>query len=177
MWVGVDICNTIANVNLQLIKCFGMEAYDKYPYSGIPQDYFSTNAGLLTLWQAEPFPKAVQTLNGLKNKGYKIAYVTSRSKLSRFITKRWLTIHRFPTGPVFFISQAEKGHFAVRKGMTMFFEDEPNTAQELLNLGIQVFLKDWQYNNQVCGENLVRFKSWRDISLSDWRINHDHSKK
>ncbi|MBM7854924.1 putative HAD superfamily protein [Desulfohalotomaculum tongense] len=173
MRVGVDICNTIANVNLELLRHFETITFEKYPFPEVPRDFFMSGEGLRILRKAEPFPGAARVLYELSSKGCQIVYVTSRSRAAEFITRRWLEIHRFPKRPVFFVPQDEKADFAVKKKVVLFFEDEPCTATAMLDAGIQVLLKDWPYNRHVKGKNLKRFKSWREIKISDWRAERD----
>ncbi|MTI80027.1 MAG: hypothetical protein FH758_03940 [Firmicutes bacterium] len=176
MRLGVDICNTIANVNLELLRRFETITFEKYPFPEVPREFFFTNDGLKTLWEAEPFPKAAQTLYKLNNKGCQIVYVTSRNRMCGFVTKRWLEVHRFPKGPVFFVPQNEKAAFALKHDLKLFLEDDPDTAKAMVEAGIPVLLKDWQYNTHVQGQKLQRFKSWREIKLIDRRFKNDRSK-
>ncbi len=173
MKVAVDICNTIANVNLELLRHFETITFDKYPFPEVSRDFFLTGEGLRIFRKAEAFPGAADVLNKLSGRECQIVYVTSRSRTAEFITKRWLEIHRFPKGPVFFVSQDKKADFAARKEIALFFEDEPYTAAAMLAAGIKVFLKDWPYNRHVRGKNLKRFKSWREIKVSNWRVEGD----
>lgn len=176
MKVAVDICNTIANVNLELLRCFKTITFEKYPFPEVSRDFFVTGEGLRIFRKAEAFPEAANVLNELSGRGYQIVYVTSRSRRAEFITKRWLEIHRFPKGPVFFVSQDKKADFAARKEIALFFEDDPYTAAAMLAAGIKVLLKDWPYNRHIKGKNLKRFKSWREIKISDWKAGSDNKK-
>jgi hypothetical protein len=167
MWIGVDICNTIANVNLELVRRFNI-ALDVYPAAnGPPRDFFSSPEGVKFFWNVEPFPHAAQALRRIAGAGYRLAYVSSRPRETYFVTKRWLALCGFPPGPVMLGLAAErKVALATRYGLAGFFEDDPAVAAALAGAGIRVWLKDWPYNRKVGVKQLVRFREWREIARS-----------
>lgn len=167
MRVGVDVCNTISNVNLELLRYYNI-SFEDYPSPQIPEGFFNTAKGLDIFMKAEPFPGSQGVLKGLCDDGYLVEYVTTRPAEAEFITKRWLALHGFPPGRVIFVgSPEEKVQYAIRKGHIVFFDDDPRVAALFLNTRVDVFVKDWQYNRSLDSGRLIRFKKWSEIAARD----------
>lgn len=165
MLVAVDICNTIANVNLELLRYFRLDL-EKYPHPAVPPEFFESGRGQEVFFKADPFPGAQETLFELHKRGCRIEYVTSRPQSAKFVTKRWLTIHGFPSGRIIFAGgPKEKADLVHRRRYVLFFEDDPRVINELLALrcGVDILVKDWQYNRSLKQEQLVRFRRWREL--------------
>ncbi|MCL6639613.1 MAG: hypothetical protein K6T80_08065 [Firmicutes bacterium] len=166
MRVGIDICNTIANVNLELLRYFRI-SFDKYPSPEIPEGFFGTSRSLDIFMKAEPFPGSQKALTILVESGYIIEYITNRPLLAEFVTKRWLALHWFPPGRVIFTKTPEdKVNCAIQRSYTAFFEDDPRTIELLLRKGIEVFVKDWEYNRSLKHDLMVRFKRWSEVTAT-----------
>lgn len=164
MLIGVDLCNTISNINLELLRYFHVD-FATYPSPHVPQDFFDTSTGLMLFMKAEPFPGAREVLQNLRGAGHLIEYVSSRPKVSFFVTKRWLALHGFPPGRIFLTDRPEeKADYVLRGGLTMLFEDDPRVIKCLKNTGLHIYIKDWQYNRFLARhENFTRFKRWSDL--------------
>lgn len=120
MIIGVDLCNTIANVNLELLKYFSIN-YFTYPFPEVPQDFFKTTRGFEIFIKAEPFPNAHIVLRNLNSQGHRIEYITNRPKSAYFVTRRWLELNGFPAGRVVFTeSPDEKANYVVSRGIHLF---------------------------------------------------------
>ena len=99
MWIAVDVDNTVANTNLELVRRFGLPL-KKYPATQIPPEFFLSNEGMRLFQKTEPFPGAAEALNLFSELGYRIAYISSRPGDALFITVRWLQKHGFPADQV-----------------------------------------------------------------------------
>lgn len=164
--MGVDICNTISNINFELLRFYNISLED-YPSPGVPEGFFETDKGLGVLMRAEPFPGSQNVLKRLQEEGYKVDYVTTRPASTEFIAKRWLTIHGFPPGKVIFVDgPGGKAVCAVAQNYTAFFEDDPRAIKFILKKGIEVFVKDWPYNRFLKHDLISRFKRWAEVSVT-----------
>lgn len=159
MWVGVDICNTICNVNLELVRRFGVRL-DAYPVPGLEREWFGTPEGLRVLLAAEPFPSAADVLRRVVEGGYRVAYLSSRPPEAEFATRRWLALHGFPDAPLAFVPRGAKAGIAKRGRFAAFFEDDPEEIRALTHVGVKVLVKDWPYNRHVPAQ--ARFKKWAE---------------
>lgn len=162
MLIGVDICNTIANINYELLQKFNISP-KLYPAPEVPKDFFINVEGLKMFLNARPYYHAKQVLAGMTAEGYRIVYMTSRPKTAEFVTRRWLNLHGFPAGSVEFIQSSEKATMAQYLRMVAFFDDDPVVIQGLTEKGIPVFVKAAPYNANIIGPNVVRFKDWIHI--------------
>jgi len=162
--VAVDICNTIANVNLELLRYFNI-TLDDYPSPVVPEGFFDTYKGREVYIRAEPFPGSQNVLRTFLKEGYVIEYVTTRPPSAEFITKRWLSVHGFPLGQVIFVdSPKEKVIFAEKRNYAAFFEDDPRVIKPLFERGYEVYVKDWIYNRFLQHDLISRFRKWSDVA-------------
>jgi len=164
MLVGVDLCNTIQNINLELVKYYRLD-FCTYPFKNVSQDFFETATGNQVFMNASPFPGARELLRDLtNNSGVRIEYVTNRPRTADFVTRRWLALHGFPPGRIIFTRKPEdKVDYILKRGITLLFEDDPRVVTSIKKHyhSIDIFLKDWQYNRSVRGIN--RFRKWSDL--------------
>ncbi len=164
MLVGVDICNTIANVNYELLKRFHKLSLTQYPATEVPKDFFTSVEGLKLFQKTRPFLRANEVLQEMVINGYQIIYITSRPKIAQFITQRWLKLNWFPTGRVEFVPSTQKAAMARDAGMVAFFEDDPLVLTDLIQKGVpNVFIKSAPYNRHIVGPNLQRFTEWSQL--------------
>lgn len=170
MWIAVDIDNTVANTNLELVRRFGI-SLKKYPAPEVPPGFFASREGLRLLQRAEPFPHAARALEVLAHLGYRIAYISSRPGDALFATVRWLQVHGFPADRVVTGLSRNAKVDAVRElEPAAVFEDDPIAARTLAGEVPAVWLKDWPYNRlsgrggvRRPGSNVIRFKSWEEV--------------
>lgn len=164
MLIGVDLCNTVANVNYELLKRFNNLSFKKYPFPEVPKDFFESPEGLKIFMDARPFYRSQEMLYRLISLGYQVVYMTSRPQLAEFVTRRWLDLNGFPSGLIEFVPSNQKAERAYETGMVAFFDDDPFVIQGLINKGsISVFVKAAPYNNHIQSPNIVRFKEWVHI--------------
>ncbi|MTI84969.1 MAG: hypothetical protein FH756_14015 [Firmicutes bacterium] len=171
MLVGIDICNTIANVNYELLHKFNLNL-KKYPAPEVPDNYFLTKAGLKVFKNARPFYQAKDILWQMAAQGCRLVYVTSRPKVANFITRRWLEVNEFPKGKVEFLSSRDKAIMAKDSGMVAFFDDDPVVIMDLLELSIpiNIYVKTAPYNRHFNASNIVKFQKWG-------QLRHENLKK
>ncbi|GAF24679.1 uncharacterized conserved protein [Moorella thermoacetica Y72] len=163
MRIGVDLCNTIANINAMLVMKFTRLSLTRYPDPEIPAGFFSTPEGLELLSKAQPFPYAAVTLRFLASAGHEVIYLTSRPILAVNLTREWLAVNDFPCGALMFLPRGYKALFARYYGIDWFFEDDPQEALSLQGVVCKVFMKTWPYNYGVQGPGIRKFISWREI--------------
>lgn len=166
MLIGVDICNTIANVNYELFKKFNI-SLKQYPAPEVPGDFFLSPGGLQTFMKARPFYQAQETLWQMVNRGYRIVYVTSRPELAEFVTKRWLKVNKFPKGRVEFVPSTKKANIAQSFKMAAFFDDDPTVIKDLITKNIpNIFVKTTPYNRYLAAPSVFHFRKWGQLNLN-----------
>lgn len=162
MRIGVDICNTIANVNAEILRRYDV-SLEVYPFPELPPGFFSTPEGLTLLARAKPLPGAATVLEDYALHGHEIIYITSRPSIAANITQEWLTAHGFPRGSIVFLPRGYKKVLAAHYGIGLFFEDDPIEASGLQEAVGQVYMPAWPYNRNVKGRYIQRFTSWKDM--------------
>lgn len=164
MLVGVDICNTIANINYELLQMFDKLTLKQYPAPEVPKDFFTSSEGLKLFQRARPYFQANEVLYKMATNGYRIIYITSRPKLAEFVTRRWLEINQFPLGRVEIVSASEKATLAMDAGMVAFFDDDPLVVSELIKKKIpNIFVKLAPYNRHIDGSSVRKFTDWGNL--------------
>lgn len=163
MLIGIDLCNTVANVNYELLKKFNNLSCKKYPFPEVPIDFFVSTEGLKIFMNARPFYRSQETLYQLNSLGYQIVYMTSRPQFAEFVTRRWLRMNGFPTGRIEFVPSDKKAARAYETGMVAFFDDDPVVIQSLNKGAINIFVKAAPYNHHLNSPNIVRFKEWGNL--------------
>lgn len=107
--------------------------------------------------KADPIPGAVECLRGLSEKLGGLAYATCRPRDAELVTKRWLKLHGFPDGQVFFCADArEKLAVAQKLGAALALDDDPEAIRLYARSGIAVLYPDWPYNRSLDEPNAVR---------------------
>jgi hypothetical protein len=170
VWIAVDIDNTVANTNLELVRRFGI-SLKKYPAPEVPPGFFASREGMQMLQKVEPFPHAARALEVLADLGYRIAYISSRPGDALFATVRWLQVNGFPADQVVTGLVGDAKLDVIRElEPTAVFEDDPIAVKMLVGRVPAVWLKDWPYNRpggrdgiQRPGSNVIRFKSWEEV--------------
>ncbi|OAT83486.1 LNS2 domain-containing protein [Desulfotomaculum copahuensis] len=176
MWIAVDIDNTVANTNLELVRRFGIPL-NKYPAPQIPPKFFTSDEGMRLFQRSEPFPGAADALRLFSDLGYRVAYISSRPGNTMFLTVRWLKSHGFPVEQArdqvsCGLDQNRKLEMITKElAAVAVFEDDPRMARYALVYGLTVWLKDWPYNRKLPPvkapgyntERVIRFKSWAEV--------------
>ncbi|AEG58968.1 LNS2 domain-containing protein [Desulforamulus ruminis] len=163
MLIGVDLCNTVTNINYELLQRFNI-SLKQYPAPEVPKDFFTSAEGLKLFLNARPYTGAQEALFRMAEEGYRVVYMTSRPKLAEFVTRKWLQKHGFPAGSVEFIPGDEKATMARDSGMVAFFDDDPTVIRGLIEKEIPVFVKAAPYNAALSSPNIVRFTDWKQMN-------------
>ncbi|KYH30714.1 LNS2 domain-containing protein [Neomoorella mulderi] len=163
MRIGVDLCNTIANINAMLVMKFTRISLTRYPDPEIPAGFFTIPEGLELLSKAQPFPYAAVTLRLLASAGHEVIYLTNRPIMAANLTREWLELNNFPRGTLMFLPRGYKAFFARYYGIDWFFEDDPLEVLSLQGVVGKVFMKTWPYNYGVQGQGIKKFISWCEI--------------
>lgn len=117
-------------------------------------------------------PGAQEGIDALKERGYTLDIVTSRPRLIKRETLRWLD-ENFPGEftRVYFSNQPAYGSFGPTKAMvceeigaSYFVDDQYQYCQEVAKKGIKVFLYDSPWNQDVdLDPGITRIKSWAEV--------------
>lgn len=159
--IGVDICNTIADVMGELNKRFGNSptpnVYFHPGLSGIPT-FFEDNLDVFL--DAKVIESSNIVLRELA-KANKIVYITARPEKAYFVTKLWLKRNGFPKGEIYFTK--EKPKIANMLKVDVVFEDAPHEIDNYLQYSkdIEVMVKRQPYNLEF--DNLF---DWNDTKLA-----------
>ncbi|WP_338832845.1 hypothetical protein MHLNE_15930 [Moorella humiferrea] len=162
MRVGVDIDNTIANLNAGLLKRFNV-SLKVYPSPELPEGFFATPEGMEALAEADPLPGAVETLRTFSEWGHEIFYITSRPPLAISLTRNWLETRDFPRGAINFVPRGRKRLLAQACNIDLFFEDDPREVKGLAGVVPWVCVPAWPYNTNTRGPGIYRFSSWQAL--------------
>lgn len=154
MKVAVDICNTIANINESLGKFF-VKNPGEYRFNGATEEFFSNHLEIFS--EAEPIFGAAYALRKVARK-HEIVYITSRPQAAVGVTLEWLQRWNFPPGKIYFATKnTSKTDIAVKEGISLAFEDDPEQIREYIDVNIPTFAPLWDYT-----KNYNTF-SWPDI--------------
>ncbi|MCR4426987.1 MAG: hypothetical protein NUW23_12510 [Firmicutes bacterium] len=146
--LGVDICNTIAEVNREIGKVFGLPDWRPYRYSMAQFGVVGPEVDEFFLRHPEVFEKArpvegaVEALREL-SRLCRIAYITARPPEVRGVTEWWLKEHGFPPGLL--IMGEDKPKAARIYRAVAFVEDSPSEIARLSKV-CRVLPVGWEYN-------------------------------
>lgn len=145
--IGVDLCNTVADVNAEIKKVLGLPedyVFREYGPGGLNIDerWFREHPEVFR--NAVPLPDAPKGLNLLATAGAKIYYVTARPEWARSITENWLREYGFPHGQL--LMEADKVRAYRCLDLHLFFEDAPGEIECLERAGANVVAVAQPYN-------------------------------
>ncbi len=149
MLIGLDICNTLADVNSRVA-----DALDT-PVDALVERYGIERLGLRPGWfdghpevfaDALPVPGSREVVDALASAGARIVYVTARPEKLRGITRAWLRRWGFPQGSL--VMGLDKARVARALRIALFFEDCPRDIAALREV-CPVRVIGWPYNG--CG--------------------------
>lgn len=161
MYVIVDIDNSIADTSRELNK--------KINNSNIPlKDYLTTPKGLKVLWRVKPFKDAARALKTLSRAGYMIVYFSEfRPQEAKFITRRWLQRHEFPLGIIGRLDLPKENilRLAAREDVFCMFEDNPELIKNVSDIGKEVWVKKYPYNEKIRLKKGKIFDEWSEVAI------------
>lgn len=147
MRVGIDICNTIADVNeciRQALNLSDTHVFARYGLSeyGIDDAWFLNNREVYA--EAKPIPGSVEALDILAQNKAEIYYVTARSEEVREITRDWLKKWGFPPGRL--IMAQPKDKVVQRLSLDWIVDDAPPEIRKLAKTGVNTSVYKQPYN-------------------------------
>lgn len=138
-------------------KALGVSREDILPVLEIawqPQNMFAMPAIL----------EGVSVVQEAKSRGYQIHIVTARNKKLESMTKQWLMTHGIPYDNLVCTSSQSKSPYVQELGITHFVEDNPKHVEDLINIGIKVFVPKYPWNeNRFNHPNVSYLDSLSDL--------------
>jgi uncharacterized HAD superfamily protein len=133
--------------------------------------------------ELECYPDCADALARLNEAGHELHFITARSERRRRITEEWLEKHALlryaravhlrpslderggprPASYDAAASAAYKVHTARRLGLAAFCEDDPVVARSLGDAGIQVYLFDRVWNEDLRHPVVRRVHEWDEV--------------
>jgi len=162
--VCIDIDNTLANVNAELIS----RGYDisQYPNPKLKDNFWKTDHGKRILLDAQPIKNTIRIAHTLINMGANPIFATKRSTALTAITYKWFQKH---IKPIWGKSSVFYSQNKVSLNADIYFEDNPAEILEMLKAGKTVFTPTWSYNDSI-------FQAPRLIYYNIYR-NEQHKKE
>ena len=160
--IAIDICNTIADVNLVLKQKHKIKI-DRYP-AKLPIE-INWNEIFIT---APPLYGAVDMVQQIIQ-FMPIVYITNRPEESRLVTLRWLKMHGFPEAQVVFAKDVNKKvHHAKKLNVIQAYEDDPRAIIAYEKAGIVTVVSDQPYNRHISATHRIIFpeRSWDNEQIS-----------
>lgn len=155
MVYGIDICNTIADVNGVLEKVLGPNPIpSNYRHPKATEEFWLNN-----LWvyaAALPIKHAAEQLR-LLSRNNKLVYITARPVQAADITVKWLKEHGFPQSEVIFTDN--KVAVAKNLGVQQVIDDAPHEIEAYLRAGFDVKVKSQPYN-QMYAQMYANLFNW-----------------
>lgn len=154
--IAVDICNTLADVNLELEKRLGKTPTPEvYFHPALLDKKYFIEQNLDIFVEAKPIYQSIEKLNKIA-KVNKIVYITARPKVAEEATVEWLKRNGYPKGEIFF--SKNKTGIASTMGVDLAIDDAPFEIESYIKAGIDVLVKEQPYNKKYSN----RF-SWEAI--------------
>lgn len=154
--IAVDICNTIADVNGVLKELFG-EVPNPSSRFTLTKSFFEKNLWIFE--KARPIKGSIEKLNEL-SRDHEIVYITARPAVAKEVTESWLKEHGYPEGDVLFTM--DKAALARSLGIKLAFDDAPHEIANYLRAGINVMVKDQEYNAKFSNHF-----EWTNLKIKD----------
>lgn len=173
MPIAVDICNTLADINGQLVKKIPGYCNSTYPFP-IPDGYFTSPDGLRVFSDAEPFLGTEKLLSSLAELFGGLVYVTTRPPEAEFVTRRWLAKHGYPESKIVFCKWEEKTAVYSSLAPHLIIEDDPRVLETVKALNTLVMVPQWPYNSHIKGRRIVPANwttglSQKERAVVQWR--------
>lgn len=160
--IGIDIDNTLADVNHTLLGLLPGLDLKTYPAPGVSEKTFLKNPWLFT--EAPPIPGAVQAARYLSIH-WEIIYLTARPEWSRGITESWLSRYRFPKAQL--VMTGDKGAEARRLGISLAVDDAPHEIKKLaMAVPVCIFRQTYNEGLSFMGQSLTwQDKNWAEVLM------------
>lgn len=145
----VDIDNTLANVNAQLVQ-LGIDT-SFYP-AKVPEGLWNENI----FKYAEPIAPVINFVRAV-NIHYEIVYLTARKEVYHEATLLWLKEHKLPLSPIIHTNGRKKGEFirlfSQTETVVGAIEDSPQEINSMRSAkkDLILYIPDWSYNRNLEG--------------------------
>jgi len=160
--IGIDICNTIADVNKCIRQALNLpdacfREYGLSRYGIDEEEWFVRHLEVFA--EARPLPGAVEALDMLASSGAEICYVTARPEQAKAVTLGWLKKWYFPSGQL--IMTQAKDEAVEKLSLDLVLEDAPPEIEKLKKAGVDIVVYRQPYNN-----GLFDWKHCRELLCS-----------
>ncbi len=176
MKLGIDIDGTIKYTHKAAIQVYNEElnmslTEDEVTTFHLDKPYGLTSDEGKKMWRrlegkiytiGVPLEHAPEALQQLTDKGHEVYFITARPGFDKIksITIDWLGKHNFPyNGKNLYMNSQNKGIIAQKLGIDLFFEDDPEHINRLLEANIPTVIVDTVYNREYA-EKMPRIKDW-----------------
>jgi uncharacterized HAD superfamily protein len=175
---GIDLDGVLANVSYSIINYINGMYQTHYREGDIAEyhihDWFPEvskeeaasmfkNPGFYL--NMPPIPKAIESINKLKEDGWWIDIVTARDWGCLTVTVDWLRDEGVQFDRLSFVDHDKKLSYASVEKFDFFVEDKPSTAKQLTKAVPLVYLVDAPYNRKL-NDGVIRVKNL-DVMLKD----------
>ncbi|MGB9819668.1 MAG: 5' nucleotidase, NT5C type [Thermovenabulum sp.] len=158
MKIGVDICNTVADVLTEIERRLGKYDWHTYYHPNMPESFFEENKDIFL--KARPYANAAKVLKEL-SKEHEIIYITSRPAWAKEYTVQWLKSHDFPN-PENVIFTDNKAKAVVENRVKYMIEDAPHEIRKMLSIDVKLIMKVQPYNKDYF-YFIRKIVKWDDI--------------
>ena len=178
MRIGIDIDGTIKQTQKAAVQLYNEELQMNVKEEEVMTFYLDEPYGLSPeegqkIWRkleskiysiGIPLEGAPEALQQLQKEGHTIYFITARPDVEKIrkVTEEWLSKHRFPfDGTNLYMNAQQKGEVATQLGIDLFFEDDPQHLNNLIQAGIHTIIVDAKYN-QHYNQEIPRIKDWTE---------------
>lgn len=172
---GIDLDGVIADVSYSIINYINGMYQTHYTEKDIAEyhihDWFpeidEKEATLLFknpgfYLNMPPLPKAIESINKLKDGGWWIDIVTARDWGCLTVTVNWLRDEGVKFDRLSFVDSDKKLNYAEEEKFDLFVEDKPSTAKQLTKTVPLVYLVDAPYNRKL-NNGIIRIKNLEEM--------------
>ncbi len=112
-----------------------------------------------------PLPNASEALDKLHEKGWVVHVITDRFWTDHDWTDAdyWLEQNKFKRNDLSLVRAREKDRYAKANGISVFVEDNYDTAKALGSVCPKVYLINWPYNQGPLPQAIKRAANWDEI--------------
>lgn len=172
--VGIDIDGVIADFNLLLREIASQyipvvdEDDSAYKISELKHGNVEVQSKVMEeVYEDHRIPDAptvkgaVEKINEIYDKGYKVIILTARQDHWYDQTEEWLQkiglkYHKL-------IHDKKKGARAVKEGIDIFIDDKPENVRDLIEHGVNAYIFDRPWNE---GEDVPRIHGWKNVKAA-----------
>lgn len=200
--IGLDIDGVLCNTNIILEK-FLADEFDITPDWSKVKQYklehmdFITKEALARFYEymdsgdlyegVQPHNYAEHATKKLRNEGFGIALITSRSSKLRILTEDWLEEHDIVYDAIYFIESSKKYEIVSELGAKAFVEDRFDVLESIIHrhepLELGLYVVDYPYNRSdneyiirtddvaQAVDKIVDFRRWRSFFINKCQGN------